>query len=145
MALEVLTEEDDGTTAPTQPVQRLSLSKTRSSIVGRNHKLSQLRASAISQLEDLLAVKLEEVAIIEKQLSLLSESHVREKQIVDPYGDAGSYTGQVEDGNKPNGKGTMKYEDGRVYVGEWVDGRWHGQGSASFANGDSYSGLYRYV
>jgi hypothetical protein len=47
--------------------------------------------------------------------------------MVDPYGDKGLYTGQVMnpssscagggDNNKAHGKGTMKYEDGRVYVG----------------------------
>ena len=67
--------------------------------------------------------------------------------MVDPYGDTGKYTGQVNPNgeNKPHGKGTMKYDDGRVYVGEWSDGRWHGTGRASFSNGDSYDGQYKYV
>ena len=38
--------------------------------------------------------------------------------MVDPYGDTGKYTGQVQN-DKPHGKGTMKYDDGRVYVGTY--------------------------
>jgi hypothetical protein len=29
-------------------------------------------------------------------------------------------------------------------LGEWSEGRWHGQGRASFNNGDTYDGLYSY-
>ena len=59
-----------------------------------------------------------EVAIIQEQLAILSKHHVRETNMVDPYGDTGKYTGQVQN-DKPHGKGTMKYDDGRVYVGTY--------------------------
>jgi hypothetical protein len=111
--------------------------------IGRTEKVRQLREDAVVKLEELLAMKMEEVSLLQEQLALLSKHHVRETIIVDPYGDRGLYTGQISN-EKPNGKGTMKYEDGRVYVGEWSEGRWHGTGRATFSNGDSYDGNYRY-
>jgi hypothetical protein len=30
------------------------------------------------------------------------------------------------------------------FLGEWSEGRWHGQGRASFNNGDFYDGQYSY-
>ena len=111
--------------------------------IGRTEKVRQLREDAVVKLEELLAMKMEEVSLLQEQLALLSKHHVRETIIMDPYGDRGLYTGQISN-EKPNGKGTMKYEDGRVYVGEWSEGRWHGTGRATFANGDSYDGNYRY-
>lgn len=100
--------------------------------LGRASKVKMLREQAVSHLEDLLALKLEEVSILQQQLAKLSKEHVRETYLIDPYGDSGLYTGQVKDG-KPHGKGTMKYDDGRVFVGEWNEGRWHGKGRATFA------------
>jgi hypothetical protein len=111
--------------------------------IGRTEKVMQLREDAVNQLEELLAMKMEEVGILQQQLALLSKNHVRETAMVDPYGDKGTYTGQVSN-DKPHGQGTMNYDDGRVYTGSWSEGRWHGQGKASFSNGDSYDGTYRY-
>jgi hypothetical protein len=86
--------------------------------IGRTAKLNQLREEAVVNLEGLLADRLEEVAILQQQLALLSKHHVQETDMVDPYGDTGKYTGQVNNDGKPHGKGTMKYNDGRVYVGK---------------------------
>jgi hypothetical protein len=66
--------------------------------------------------------------------------------IVDPYGDKGIYSGVIlRSTGMPHGSGKMRYqEDNRTYDGEWRHGRWHGHGKATFANGDSYVGEYRY-
>ena len=88
--------------------------------IGKTSKLNQLREDAVGYLEELLADKLEEVQILQKQLALLSKHHVRDANMVDPYGDAGKYTGQVHN-EKPHGRGTMNYDDGRVYVGKLYD------------------------
>ena len=37
-------------------------------------------------------------------------------------GDSGMYTGQVNDEDRPDGKGSMKYENGVFYEGTWTDG-----------------------
>mmetsp|Transcript_19565 Transcript_19565/g.40343 ORF Transcript_19565/g.40343 Transcript_19565/m.40343 type:complete len:264 (-) Transcript_19565:248-1039(-) len=76
--------------------------------------------------------------------------------IVDSYGDKGEYDGGVLQstvakdtaGNPspdavPSTLGTMNYSDGRVYSGEWENGRWHGRGKTTYPNGDSYEGDYR--
>jgi hypothetical protein len=68
---------------------------------------------------------------------------VERAEIQDPYGDAGSYTGFVNPTTqRPCGKGTMEYYDGRTYQGDWKDGRWHGTVKVQFANGDMYQGDY---
>lgn len=63
----------------------------------------------------------------------------------DKYGDAGLYTGTilVTEG-MPHGKGTMNYESGRMYSGDWVTGQWHGKGKLLNANGDTYEGDFVY-
>jgi hypothetical protein len=84
--------------------------------IGRTAKVSQLREDAVSFLEDMLADKLEEVVMLQKQLAILSKHHVSGVPMTDPYGDTGKYTGSVHD-EKPHGKGTMNYDDGRTYAG----------------------------
>ena len=45
------------------------------------------------------------------------------------------YEGERKDG-KPHGKGTIKYTDGSVLEGTWVDGKLEGFGRKLFKNGD---------
>ena len=53
------------------------------------------------------------------------------------------YNGDVVIG-KPHGVGTVVYPDGNKYVGEWMNGLFHGQGIYTTAsNGYSYVGEYR--
>ena len=63
----------------------------------------------------------------------------------DKYGDSGMYSGTilVTEG-LPHGRGTMNYESGRVYSGDWVSGQWHGKGKLLNANGDTYEGDFVY-
>jgi ElaB/YqjD/DUF883 family membrane-anchored ribosome-binding protein len=64
------------------------------------------------------------------------------KWVVDPYGDQGEYTGELDAEGLPFGNGTMQYTDGRVYTGEWEQGTWHGAGKAVFCNQDVFQGRY---
>jgi len=41
---------------------------------------------------------------------------------IDPSGDIGAYTGEVNDMNVPDGMGSMRYDDGMVAEGMWRDG-----------------------
>ena len=53
------------------------------------------------------------------------------------------YIGDVMIG-KPHGIGTVVYPDGNKYVGEWMNGLFHGQGIYTIASdGYSYIGEYR--
>ncbi len=53
------------------------------------------------------------------------------------------YKGDVVIG-RPHGVGTLVYPDGNKYVGEWMNGLFHGQGIYTIAsNGYSYIGEYR--
>jgi hypothetical protein len=86
----------------------LGLGHSQQIEIGRTSKVKQLRDDAVTMLEDLLADKMEEVSILQEQLALLSKHHVRETHMVDPYGDSGIYTGQVNN-EKPHGKGTSRF------------------------------------
>jgi hypothetical protein len=111
--------------------------------MGRAEKVETLREDVVVQLQEILAIKQDEVNIIQEQLAKLSKNYVKEQHMTDPFGDTGMYTGQTRDG-KAHGRGTMEYDDGRLYVGDWNQGSWHGAGRATFANGDSYEGNYKF-
>lgn len=79
----------------------------------------------------------------------------------------GNYTGMVNQAGKPDGRGTMRFNDGSVYNGEWqnsvmigkgtctyadghtkYEGEWKkgvpdGQGSFTYSNGDQYTGRWQ--
>ena len=57
-----------------------------------------------------------------------------------PYAKA-LYVGDFRDGTF-NGQGTLRWENGNVYIGRWRDGKMHGQGTLTFANGNRHVGFW---
>ena len=53
------------------------------------------------------------------------------------------YVGDFRDGNF-HGQGTLRWENGNVYIGRWRDGKMHGQGTLTFANGDKHVGSWQH-
>ena len=53
-----------------------------------------------------------------------------------------SYVGEFVDGHF-HGQGTYTYSNGSSYVGEWKDGKHNGQGTYTDFNGSSYVGEYK--
>ncbi len=53
----------------------------------------------------------------------------------------GTYVGNLKDG-KPDGLGTLTYNDGRKYVGQWKDGKENGQGTYTWPEGDKFVGEF---
>jgi hypothetical protein len=53
---------------------------------------------------------------VKRQANVINMPHI------DQFGDAGLYTGEVNDDKCPHGKGKMKYENGVFYEGKWVNG-----------------------
>jgi len=51
-----------------------------------------------------------------------SSRKVSKMSYIDPFGDAGLYTGEVDEDNRPHGKGKMKYDNGIYFEGTWVYG-----------------------
>lgn len=76
----------------------------------------------------------------EEDYNMEDLQHVSRYKMIDMYGDRGTYTGTLGPDNDPTGFGTMKYDSGRFYKGEWRKGRWNGKGTLLNANGDSYQG-----
>jgi hypothetical protein len=63
-----------------------------------------------------------------EESGIVRVERVQSQIITDPYGDVGRFTGLLIKG-KPFGLGTMHYNDGRSYTGEWRNGRWSGASS----------------
>ena len=55
------------------------------------------------------------------------------------FANGSQYVGEYKDG-KFHGQGTLTVADGSKYVGKFKDGKYHGQGARTFANGASYVG-----
>ena len=52
------------------------------------------------------------------------------------------YVGEFKNG-KRHGQGTYTWADGEKYVGEWKDGKYHGQGNMTYFNGSKYVGEWK--
>ena len=52
------------------------------------------------------------------------------------------YRGEFIDG-KANGKGFFKWNDGCVYIGEFIDGNLNGQGNMTYSSGTVHQGEYK--
>jgi len=48
--------------------------------------------------------------------------NVKQMPFTDQFGDFGFYTGSVDEDGRPDGKGSMKYENGVFYEGTWAAG-----------------------
>jgi len=51
------------------------------------------------------------------------------------------YVGEWKDG-KRHGQGTFTFADGEVYEGEWKDGKRTGQGTYTFTDGTTQTGIW---
>lgn len=47
-------------------------------------------------------------------------------EVMGEVGDRFSYTGQINSEGQPHGRGEAKYDDGTVYNGGWLNGKWDG-------------------
>ena len=56
------------------------------------------------------------------------------------YPGVGVYEGHFNENGVPHGGGTLTYEDGAVYKGEWVNDMPRGHGVMTFASGNVYDG-----
>jgi len=56
--------------------------------------------------------------------------------------DGRKYVGEWKDG-KQHGQGTFTSSDGRKYEGEWKDGKQHGQGTFTWSDGRKYEGEWK--
>lgn len=50
--------------------------------------------------------------------------------------------GKCTSGDCKNGRGTVTYNDGSKYEGDFKDGKMNGEGTLTFVNGDSYKGNF---
>merc|ERR1719480_731802 len=59
------------------------------------------------------------------------------------FPDGRTYHGEIFDG-KPNNTGVLKFpEGGGLYLGQWLDGAWHGNGSLDYLDGKKYEGEWK--
>lgn len=55
----------------------------------------------------------------------------------------GIYEGQLDALGEPHGRGTITWENGGKYDGDWVDGKANGCGIMHYGNGDKYEGGWK--
>lgn len=55
----------------------------------------------------------------------------------------GVYEGHLDHLGEPHGRGTVTWENGGKYDGEWVDGKANGHGIMNYGNGDRYEGGWK--
>ncbi len=53
------------------------------------------------------------------------------------------YTGKKNSDGRPHGQGTDTDADGNTYKGEWKDGEHNGQGTMKCADGTTYKGEWK--
>jgi len=58
--------------------------------------------------------------------------------------DRTKYVGEFKDG-RSHGQGTLTFPNGGKYVGEFKDGGPHGQGTVTSADGEKYVGEWKYA
>ena len=106
-----------------------------------NRQRRKSRAGAVPHEIDLSGDELDNMDVTHENVST-DTLYVKEKQIVDPYGEKGVYTGALSKSTcMPNGKGRLEYEkESRWYEGDWIHGRWTGFGRLSNGDGDFYEG-----
>jgi len=56
--------------------------------------------------------------------------------------DGDKYVGEWKDGKK-HGQGTETWPDGEKYIGGWKDDKHHGQGTMTYADGTTYIGEHK--
>ena len=53
------------------------------------------------------------------------------------------YSGEVDEDGKPHGKGTLTFDEGGYYAGEFKHGKAHGQGTTHYPEFFTYVGEHR--
>ena len=54
-----------------------------------------------------------------------------------------AYTGERNSDGKPHGQGTVTWADGTTYTGEFKDGNFNGQGTMRYTDGDTHTGEWK--
>ena len=54
-----------------------------------------------------------------------------------------TYSGPVDKNNLPDGDGTAKFQDGRLYIGSFINGVMDGKATFYYGNGDTFEGTFK--
>lgn len=124
-----------------RPRTRKSQVRVNTNVAANRQRKGGSGRGAVPQEIDLSGDELDNIDVTHENVST-DTMFVREKQIVDPYGEKGVYTGALSKSTcMPNGKGRLEYEkESRWYEGDWIHGRWTGFGRLSNGDGDFYEG-----
>ncbi|KAL3786138.1 hypothetical protein HJC23_010712 [Cyclotella cryptica] len=73
-----------------------------------------------------------------------TQRKIRRKRIRVAEHGWGTYEGMLDSlTGEPQGRGTVTWENGGKYSGDWVDGKAHGHGVMDYSNGDKYEGDWK--
>jgi len=145
-------EAGAGTTAPLEP-------KSPAASAGLSPQASATAKQKVTSLKSkglFIALAIGVVAIIavvgfigSQQFLTISEIAFANDRTIEytvsltdgSYEGTGTYTGKIKK-RVPNGYGTWVGIDGSYYEGEWLQGRWHGEGTHNLPDGNIYLGNY---
>ena len=83
-------------------------------------------------------------ANIEDLMNIIEKKNIEnEGTIIDYNGEKCTFKGELNDKKKINGKGKILFKDGRIYEGNFVEGKLNGEGKYIDSNGDIYEGIFR--
>ncbi len=71
--------------------------------------------------------------------------YLKDSDLIEPnmtYTDGVKYVGDYKDG-KRHGQGTYTFPDGKKYVGGWKDSKYHGQGTLISSDGKFFVGEFK--
>jgi hypothetical protein len=82
-------------------------------------------------------------ANIEDLMDLMEKKNIEnEGTIIEYEGEKCLYKGHLENKNKISGKGKIYFKDGRIFDGNFVDGKLDGEGKYISSNGDIFEGFF---
>jgi hypothetical protein len=82
-------------------------------------------------------------ANIEDLMDLMEKKNIEnEGTIIEYEGEKCLYKGHLENKNKISGKGKIYFKDGRIFDGNFVDGKLDGEGKFISSNGDIFEGFF---
>ena len=110
--------------------------------VSENKKIEILIKKAIKESKEKLQHKINKIKENEMVQDVEFLEVINNKFKV-TYEKEGTYFGQFGENGLRKGKGTMKYNNGDIYEGEWKEDKPDGEGKYFFKNKSSYKGNFR--
>ena len=134
---------------------RDSFIKMENNIIEEDYKFDRDLVLQFSKIEEKMEKSVESAkeknqsnmnldnANIEDLMDLMEKKNIEsEGTIIEYEGEKCLYKGHLENKNNISGKGKIYFKDGRIFEGNFVDGKLDGEGKFISSNGDIFEGFF---